>query len=58
MNSGKQTKITEGNTRISKHATAAGHTEGDWEFNIISHRPIKSRRIIREAIEIKIDHQT
>ena len=53
MNSGEQSKLTEGNTEISKHITAAGHTEGDWEFKIISHQPIKSRRIIREAIEIK-----
>ena len=53
MNSGEQTKLTEGNTEISKHITTAGHTEGDWEFKIISHQPIKSRRIIREAIEIR-----
>ena len=53
MNSGRNIKITEGNTEVSQHIATLEHEKGDIKMTAITYQHSKRKRKIQEAIEIK-----
>ena len=53
MNSGRNIKITEGNTEVSQHIATLEHDKDDIIMTAITYQHNKRKRKIQEAIEIK-----
>ena len=53
MHTGRNIRLTEGNTVVSKHIAESEHSEDDVTIKAISYDPNWYTRGIREAIEIK-----